>query len=319
MSKKGIWLVQKITAEQRKIIQSIAPEYKLVEGWSEEATTFPLDDVEIVYGWDKKCSTLLESTSSHLRWLQVQSAGVDYLDLDRMEEKNILLTNGSGMHAVPIAESVFGMLLSYTRGIHQAIKDQSIKKWGNRDRLIELRECTIMIVGTGKIGLQIGRLAKAFGMKTIGVNRSGREVEYMDSIIKQAEVINHIKEVDIVVNILPSTNLTRHLFDKTVFSQMKEGTVFINVGRGQTVHTNDLINALDSGKIAFAGLDVFETEPLAEDSPLWEREDVLITPHISGQIRHFKELLFAIFEENLRAYVNGNDLPRNKVEYERSY
>ena len=141
----------------------------------------------------------------------------------------------------------------------------------------------------------------------------------MDTIIKQPELINHIKEADIVVNILPLTDITRGFFDETVFDQMKDKTIFINVGRGQTVNTNDLIKALDTKKIAFAGLDVFESEPLYEESPLWEREDVLITPHISGLVRHFKEQFFAIFEENLKEYVNGNDLPKNKVEYERSY
>lgn len=319
MSKKGILLVQEMTPEQIKTIQLIAPEYELVEGFK-EATEFPFDDIEIVYGWDnKKVTLMLESTSSHLRWLQVQSAGVDYLNLARMKDKNILLTNGSGIHAIPIAESVFGMILSYTRGIHQAMKDQIIKKWGEREQIIVLQDYTIMIVGTGSIGSQVARLAKTFGMKTIGVNRSGGEVEYMDTIIKQPELINHIKEADIVINILPLTDLTRGLFDETVFSQMKDKTVFINVGRGQTVNTNDLIKALDSEKIAFAGLDVFESEPLSEESPLWEREDVLITPHISGLVRHFKEQFFAIFEENLKEYVNGNDLPKNKVEYERSY
>ena len=170
MSKKGIWLAQEMTPDQIRTIQLIAPEYELVEGFK-EATELPLDDIEIVYGWDKRnVNLMLESTSSHLRWLQVQSAGVDYLNLARMKDKNILLTNGSGIHAIPIAESVFGMILTYTRGIHQAMKDQSIKQWGERQQIIVLQDCTIMIVGTGSIGSQVARLAKAFGMKTIGVN-----------------------------------------------------------------------------------------------------------------------------------------------------
>ena len=129
MSKKGIWLLQEMTPAQREIIQLIAPKYELIEGLNNNATEFPLEDIEIVYGFDsKKVNLLLESTKSHLQWLQVQSAGVDYLNLARMKEKNILLTNGSGIHGIPIAESVFGMLLAYTRGIHQTIKDQLIKK-----------------------------------------------------------------------------------------------------------------------------------------------------------------------------------------------
>lgn len=320
MSKKAILLLQEMKPEQVEALQTIAPEYVVVEGWGEGPLEFPLDDIEITYGWDNtKGTALLDSPTSQLKWIHVHSAGVDYLDLDRMKEKNIILSNSSGIHGIPIAETVFGMLLSYTRGIRQAVKDQSIKKWDRSGQLIELRDCTIMIVGTGSIGSQVGRLAKAFGMKTIGVNRSGSEVEYMDCIIKQPDLIHHLQEADIIINILPLTDLTHYFFNKSIFSQMKNGTMFINVGRGQTVKTDDLIEALDAGNIAFAGLDVFESEPLPSDDPLWDREDVLITPHISGMASHFKKQLFAIFEENLKAYINGNDLPRNKVEYDRKY
>lgn len=320
MNEKGIWLMQDPSPERLEILKAIAPEYRLVKGWGNETTDFPLEDIEIVFGWNiRKCAALLEIPNSRLMWIHAQSAGVDYMDLSLLKEKNILLTSSSGIHAIPIAESVFGMLLSYTRGVRQAILDQNIKQWHQKDKLIELQECTMMLVGTGHIGTRVGMMAKAFGMKTIGVNRSGREAENMDEIVMQQDMGTHVKEADIVVNILPLTELTRHFFNETVFSQMKEGTIFINVGRGSTVNTEDLISALDTGKIAFAGLDVFEEEPLPAASPLWMRKDVLITPHISGAVRHFKKLIFEIFEENLKAYVKGEELPRNKIDYERSY
>lgn len=312
--------MQETTKEQLQTLKELAPDYKLIKGWEMDEKEIPLKSVEIIYGWTGQRSEELLTDDKHtLKWVQGKAAGVDFLDLEKLERNKILLTNGSGIHSIPIAESVFGMLLSYARGIQIAVKNQQTKTWEKVDKLMELHEKTIMIVGTGKIGVEIGRLAKAFNMKTIGVNRSGRDVDYMDQLIKQPELKEQVKQADIVVNILPHTDQTHYFFNEDIFSQMKEGTLFINVGRGPTVKTDDLIKALDNGKLAFAGLDVFETEPLPENSELWGREDVLITPHITGIAEHFKKRLFAIFEENLKAYLAGEDLPRNLIDYDQQY
>ena len=312
--------MQETTKEQLQTLKELAPDYKLIKGWEMDEKEIPLKSVEIIYGWTGQRSEELLTDDKHtLKWVQGKAAGVDFLDLEKLERNKILLTNGSGIHSIPIAESVFGMLLAHARGIQQAVKNQQTKTWDQVNKLMELHGKTIMIVGTGKIGVEIGRLAKAFNMKTIGVNRSGRDVDYMDQLIKQPELKEQVKQADIVVNILPHTDQTHYFFNEDIFSQMKEGTLFINVGRGPTVKTDDLIKALDNGKLAFAGLDVFETEPLPENSELWGREDVLITPHITGIAEHFKKRLFAIFEENLKAYLAGEDLPRNLIDYDQQY
>lgn len=321
MSKKGIWLLNDIKPEHLEKLKELAPDHKVINS-NDGENDFPVEDIEIVYGWDKKKAEeakLLETEDSQLKWIQVSSAGVDYMDLDTLKERSILLTNASGIHSVPIAESVIGMLLAYCRKIQQAIADQAQHYWREDQRLIELSGKTIMIVGTGNIGKELGRLSKAFNMKTIGINRSGREVENMDHIYQQPEIIDHLEKADIVVNILPLTSETEAFFDQKMFAEMKEGTLFINVGRGPTVNTEDLIQALDDGKVSFAGLDVFETEPLPEDSPLWDRKDVLVTPHISGNAEHYNTRLFNIFEENIQAFVEGEELPRNLVDYDKSY
>lgn len=312
--------MQETTKEQLQTLKELAPDYKLIKGWEMDEKEISLKSVEIIYGWTGQRSEELLTDDKHtLKWVQGKAAGVDFLDLEKLERNKILLTNGSGIHSIPIAESVFGMLLAHARGIQQAVKNQQTKTWDQVNKLMELHGKTIMIVGTGKIGVEIGRLAKAFNMKTIGVNRSGRDVDYMDLLIKQPELKEQVKQADIVVNILPHTDQTHYFFNEDIFSQMKEGTLFINVGRGPTVKTDDLIKALDNGKLAFAGLDVFETEPLPENSELWGREDVLITPHITGIAEHFKKRLFAIFEENLKAYLAGEDLPRNLIDYDQQY
>ena len=320
MTKKSILLIQETTTEQLQALKELAPEYELIKGWETDWEDISLESIEIIYGWTGQYSKeLVENEKSHLKWAQGKAAGVDFLDLEKLKQKNILLTNGSGIHSVPIAESVFGILLAYARGIQKAVKDQQTKTWDQVDELMELHGKTIMIVGTGKIGVEVGRLAKAFNMKTIGVNRSGRDVEYMDQLIKQPELVGQVKQADIVINILPHTDQTHYFFNQDIFSQMKKGTLFVNVGRGPTVKTDDLIAALDNGQLAFAGLDVFETEPLPEESALWNREDVLITPHITGIAEQFKKRLFAIFEENLKAYLAEEKLPVNLIDYDQQY
>lgn len=320
MTKKGIWLACETTKDQIETIKKIAPDYEVIEGWKDTAFDFPLEDIEIIYGWKgQKSDELLKKENSRIKWIQGKAAGVDFLDLASLKEKGVLLTNGSGIHSIPIAESVFGMLLAYTRGIQTSVKSQLTNTWNQVESLIELHEKTIMIVGTGKIGKEVGRLAQAFNMKTIGVNSIGHEADYMDQVISQDELVKHLKDADIVVNILPLTDKTTSFFNDQVFNAMKKDTLFLNVGRGPSVDTASLLRALDTGKVAFAGLDVFEKEPLEADSPLWEYENVLVTAHISGIAEHFKKRLFAIFEKNLKAYIAGEELPENLIDYKKSY
>ncbi|MEG0679134.1 MAG: NAD(P)-dependent oxidoreductase, partial [Carnobacterium sp.] len=190
MTKKGIWLAYETTKEQLEIIKKIAPNFELIKGWDEKIETdFPLENIEIIYGWKgQKSNELLNNQKSNLKWIQGQAAGVDFLNLDGLKKNNVLLTNGSGIHSIPITESVFGMLLSYTRGIQEAIKNQLTNTWDQTESLMEIHGKTIMIVGTGKIGKEVGKMAKAFNMKTIGINSSGHKVEFMDETYAQEEL-----------------------------------------------------------------------------------------------------------------------------------
>ena len=320
MKNKGIWLLQETTPEQLQQVKDLAPDYEVIDGFSDSTLNFPAADIEIVYGWSSaKSDFLLENKDSHLKWIQAKSAGVDTMNLSLLNEKNIILTNASGIHGVPIAESVFGMLLADTRGIKKAINQQTNKVWSQTESLVELKGKTMMIIGMGQVGKEVARLAQAFGLNVIGVNRSGNPVTEVSEIIKQDQIPKHIKRADFVVNILPLTSETTNYYDDSFFTSMKKGAGFINVGRGPSVDTDALIRQIKNGQIGFAGLDVFKEEPLAKDSPLWDLPEVLITPHISGVAEHFKKRLFAIFEENLTAYVAGEELPRNVIDYKHNY
>lgn len=299
-------------------IKEIAPDYEVVSSLEEVENK---EEIEIIYSWQRneEADQFIKDQNNQVKWVQTASAGIDYLPLDVLEERNILLTNASGIHAYGIAESVFGMLLSYTRSIGKAVIAQQNSEWIGRFPLRELKGKTMMIVGTGQIGRQTGKLAKAFGMKTVGINRSGRHAQHMDEQYTQKSIEEVIDQADVVVNILPLTEETEKMFNARLFKKMNETSIFINVGRGDTVDTDDLIDALEENEIEFAALDVFHEEPLPEDHPLWAREDVLITPHFSGMLEDYDKSLFPIFEENLKAYINNEELPINLVDYTKGY
>lgn len=313
---KTILSWRKFTPEQESRIKELAPDYKIISSKDEAEN---IEDIEIIYGWkSEEGNEILKDSENNVKWIQVPSAGVDYLDQDTLKEQNILLTNSSGIHSKGIAESVFGMLLSYTRGMDISLRAQLKKEWISVSTLLELSGKTMMIVGTGEIGKQTGKIAQAFDMKTIGINRSGGDVDHMDEQHTQDDLKKVIGQADIVVNILPMTDETEKMFDKELFKEMKDQSIFINVGRGGTVDTDALLEALDLN-IAYAGLDVFHEEPLPESHPLWEREDVLITPHIAGRLEDYSKSLFPIFEKNLEAYVKNENLPLNLVDYSKGY
>ena len=239
-----IALLTKLSAEEKKEIKRIAPDYELIE----EIETKDLSKTEIVFGWNQHLEESIVKEESAIQWIQYPYAGVNHLPLDLLDEKNIQLTSGSGTNAHAVAEAAIAMLLGLTRNIIRSSKQQEAKEWIRPEKGYELKDKTILIVGAGNIGERIAAIAQAFLMKTIGINRSGRKINYMDQQYRQKDLENIIAKADIVVNILPATEETHHLFDSKLFSKMKEETIFINVGRGETVVTEDLLKALKIGR-----------------------------------------------------------------------
>lgn len=312
---KKIALLTKLSREEKEEIKRIAPDYELIEKIEKQ----DLSNTEIVFGWNQNLEESIAKEESGIQWIQYPYAGVNHLPLDLLDEKNIQLTSGSGTNAHAVAEAAIAMLLGLTRNIIRSSKQQEAKEWIRPEKGYELKGKTILIVGAGNIGERIAAIAQAFLMKTIGINRSGRKINYMDEQYRQNDLAEIMNQADIVVNILPATKETYHLFDAQLFSKMKEETIFINVGRGETVVTEDLLDALNENKIARAALDVFEEEPLAKDHPLWEHENVLITPHIAGQVERQLDYIYPIFIENLQAYLKNGELPVNFVELKEGY
>lgn len=314
MQKKMV-LLEDLSKEQIEAVKKRAPNHQMINSLDEKE----LKEIDIVLGWNEKLEINIKNEQSQINWIQYPFAGVDHLPLPSLEKMGTQLTTGSGTNSHAVAESTMALILSITRNIIRSSKEQEKSNWFRPEERYELKGKTIMIVGAGKIGEQIGRVCQTFLMNTIGINRSGRTIKYMDEQYLQEDLKKNIHKADIIVNVLPATEETKNLFDQSLFSKMKKETIFVNVGRGETVVTKDLLSALDREEIAWAALDVFEEEPLASNHPLWQHDKVLMTPHIAGQVENQLDYIFPIFLDNLEAYLQGEEFPYNHVEFNQGY
>lgn len=315
MTKPIIFLQREFRDEFIEKIQTLAPDYQI----KTELTEDDLPSVEISVGWPKKFSEQLLS-SDQLKWVQSISAGVDYLPLNDFSKREVLLSNGSGIHVLSISEHIIGVLLGYYRGLNESVKKQEQKVWAQESiHYDQLSGKNLLVVGTGHIGQQLSKSIRSLGVNVYGINTTGHPAEGFVETYSIKNMAKIVPEMDIVVGILPGTHETYHIFNSDIFGKMKKTGIFINVGRGDTVHTKELISALEEKQFAFAALDVFEEEPLPENNPLWTFDNVLITPHISGMTVDFQNKFMKIFLANLKSYLSDRELSVNQVKLTRGY
>ncbi|NHN33019.1 D-2-hydroxyacid dehydrogenase [Paenibacillus agricola] len=316
---RKILVVQDITETHEKQIRSIAREWELVHGKDEEKWQPHVADAEIIVGWHSSLAKECLQPDTALRWIQNWGAGVDNMPLQGIAEHGVILTTTSGVHPNPISESIFAMMLGLTRKVHIAIRNQLQHKWVRYNDLGEVHGKTIAIIGAGSIGLEVAKLSKVFGMTVLGVKRTLSESVYVDRMVTMDGLNEVLSESDYVVVTLPHTAETHHIIGREQFAAMKPNAYYINIGRGGTTDTAALIEALQSGSIAGAGLDVFEVEPLPADNLLWDMENVIITPHNSGVTEYYQERAMQIFLRNLRDYTEGREPQLNRVDFKNQY
>lgn len=306
-----------LTKKQKEKVESISNvDLKIIS--PKQVTPKDLDGVEVLYDWS---NTLKDAVlkSDTLNWIQVVRAGVDALPLPELNDKGVILTNGSGANAINIAEQTLTYMLMFERRMNLTARHQDEKLWKHDEGYDEVYNKTVMIVGVGHIGSLIAKYAKALGMKTIGVRHSDKPVEYIDEMIPMSELSQRINEVHFVVNSLPDTEETIGMFNQDLFNSMSKKAYYINIGRGKTTNMDDLVTALDNDEIAGAGLDVTTPEPLPTSSPLWDMSNVIITPHDAGMSVHYEERAFDIFKRNLKSYVENGEVVENVVNYSMGY
>jgi D-2-hydroxyacid dehydrogenase (NADP+) len=242
-----------------------------------------------------------------LGWVQLTSAGADRSSVQRLLRQGVRVTTTSGMHAGPIAEYVLCAMLTIVKRIPLLLNAQRRRAWA---RVIpdELAGKVVGVVGLGRIGSAVARLARGAGCHVLGIRRSNRPSRHVDELLPLDRLRDLLRRADFVVLCVPLTDETRGMIRASELRQMPSGAVLINVARGPIVGERALVSALRSRRIAGAVLDVFDQEPLPSDHPLWALPNVFVTPHVSGGTPHYDERAVALFSENLRRYLDGRPL-----------
>ena len=299
-------------------VQATAPDMRLLVTRDRDEIEGVLDEIEIAVGGFPR--DLLPKTCN-LRWLQQWGAGADWL-LRHPEAVKLgfVLTNASGVHAIPISEHILAFLLAFARGLHRAVCAQVRGEWEAPHRTVfELAGKTMVLVGIGAIGERTAAVASALGIRVLGIRRDPSVgAPGVEATFGPDQLLDVLPEADFVVLTIPHTHETEGMIGEQELQAMKPTAYIVNIGRGGTIQEDVLIRALQEGWIAGAGLDVFETEPLPKDSPLWEMENVIVTAHYSGATPHYNDRAMTIFLDNLRRYRAGEPL-RNVVDKKLGY
>lgn len=273
----------------------------------------------------------------NLRWIQFHSAGIDHVRGHPLLDCDFTVTSTSGIHVVPIGEYVMASILAWSHRVPRMLSYQQRGLWpgGRWEKFVpqELRGATVGVVGYGSIGREIARLATAFGMRVLAAKRDPRHVEDTGyrlegtgdpngelpiRIYPAAAAHSMLPECDYVVLAAPLTQETHHLINRAALKMMKPSAYLVNIGRGELIDQVALIEALQKGWIAGAGLDVFEVEPLPSDSPLWKMDNVILSPHVAGFTPEYDRRAIHLFTTNLRRYLEGQTLV-NLVDCRRGY
>ncbi|MEJ1181807.1 MULTISPECIES: D-2-hydroxyacid dehydrogenase [unclassified Pseudarthrobacter] len=276
-----------------------------------------LNQAQVLYGLPNESPAGLARIARenpHLQWVHCMAAGaggaVKASGLDQETLRKFKVTTSAGVHALPLAEfAALGILNGFKRSAELA-QDQAAKVWPElRTPTRLVSGSTLVIAGLGEIGLETARIARALGMKVSGTKRTVEPIEGIEQVSDNDGLSGLLATADAVVNTLPGTPYTEGLFSREVFSAMKPGTVFVNVGRGTVVDEEALLEALDNGQVSYACLDVFAVEPLPQESPLWNHPRVMVSPHTSALSAAENRLIAERFASNLRTFLDGGDLP----------
>ncbi|HEU0116709.1 MAG TPA: D-2-hydroxyacid dehydrogenase [Thermomicrobiales bacterium] len=263
------------------------------------------------------------AAAPRLRWVQARGAGVEHLPLAELAARDIVLTNMSGAHAANIAEHLLAMMLAFARRLPQLVRAQERREWRDtvtHGEVFELGGQTLVLVGMGAIGSELGQRAAALGMRVVGVRRrdDAPSPPWAERVYPVARLNDALALADHVALSLPLTADTRGLFGAARLAALPPGAFVYNVGRGGVIDTAALLDALKQGKLAGAGLDVTEPEPPPPDSPLWAMDNVLITAHTSGATPRYWERASELLIDNIRRFRAGEPL-RNVVDLAAGY
>ena len=265
---------------------------------------------QVLFLWDFFSSAVEQvwDRCTDLQWIHVAAAGVDTLLFPGLVSSDVVVTNARGIFDRAIAEFVLASVLAHTKRLHESRDLQRRHQWLHRETR-SLAGAQVLVVGTGAIGREIARLLAAAGLHVRGAGRSPHDADSdFGTLVSSADLPTQVGWADYVVNATPLTHATRGLFDAAVFAAMKPTAHFINIGRGASVVEADLLAALTTHRIDGASLDVFETEPLPTDSPLWDAPGLVVSAHMSGDVVGWRDTLARQFVDNAERWLAGKPL-----------
>lgn len=254
----------------------------------------------------------------NLKLVQLMSAGINHVDGRDLRQRGVALANARGVYSIPIAEWVTMHLLMHGKRVREVFALQADKSWEQWMYNPELTGKRIGIVGTGSIASEIVKRLTAFDVRLEGLNTTGRAVDGYEACYPIDQLRDRIPHWDALVLTAPDTPQTRHLIDENVLQNAREDLLLINIGRGSLIDESALIPFLETNKTAAAALDVFETEPLPQDSPLWTLPNVIVSPHVSASSNQVADRLAALARENLSRLQTGQPLV-NEIDVDRGY
>ncbi len=315
---KKVLILMELNAAQREKLERAGAGAELSFSRPELVSEEEIQSANVIIGLPR---AEMIKASENLELLQLESAGADAYIVPGVLSGKTLLTNATGAYSQAVAEHAFALTLMLQKKLHLYRDEQRAVRWRDRGTVSSLRGAAVAVVGLGDIGGYYARLVKAMGAYVIGVKRRpGPCPDYADELRLTEELDELLPRADVIMSVLPNTAATRYIYTEDSFRRMKDSAIFINCGRGNAVSAETLYTALSQGMIYAAGIDVAETEPLPEDSPLWTLENLMITPHVSGS-HHLPETVDRIADicaENLSAYLSGGKL-ENIVDFATGY
>jgi phosphoglycerate dehydrogenase-like enzyme len=263
--------------------------------------------------WGNRITPEIINNMPKLKWIHFGSVGVNRVCMEEVSKRNILITSSKGLVISSMVASAIAFITNLARGMHHS---QTLRNQGNMnrenfdkyfDQIHELSGERCLIVGFGDVGNRLAKACKALEMSVSIISRSIDKHDSVDNFYNLKQLSDAVSDVDYVVNLLPLNSETEKVFTHKVFDSMKSSAFFINIGRGETVDEGALISSLESKKISGAGLDVFAKEPLADSSPLWSMENVILSPHVAGLSKGYWKRQENLFMYNLKYYLENNN------------
>lgn len=264
-----------------------------------------IDAAEVLITFGPQVTNHVFEKAKNLKWVQALGTGVDGITDQPGLRRDVLVTNMHGFHGGPVSEAALMAMLSLARDLPRSLRLQARRKWERFPAKL-LKEKTAGIFGVGTIAAELAPKCKALGMKVVGISSAKREVAGFDEIVGRDRLEQAVRELDYLVLLTPYTPETKNIVDAKILAAMKPGAYLVNLARGGVVDEDALAEALKSGKLAGAALDVFAKEPLPEDSPLWDMENVIITQHQGGFFDGYPRFAIPVIEENLRKWLAGD-------------